>query len=87
MPWEFYRDLARHLWDEVRHALFGQAALENDGVDWMSRPQYTSDYDVNAPKIPGAQYTWLAIGIEEGAMKRPGKAGEYEFCRDQAKHL
>lgn len=86
MPWEFYRDLARHLWDEVRHALFGQAALEEEGIDWMSRPQYTSDYDVNAPKIPGAQYTWLSIGIEEGAMKRPGKAGEYEFCRDEAKH-
>ncbi|MCS7458592.1 hypothetical protein N0M98_00445 [Paenibacillus doosanensis] len=86
MPWEFYRDLARHLWDEVRHALFGQAALESEGVDWMSRPQYTSDYDVNAPKIPGAQYAWLSIGIEEGAMKRPGKAGEYEFCRDEAKH-
>ncbi|ULL17746.1 hypothetical protein DVH26_26775 [Paenibacillus sp. H1-7] len=86
MPWEFYRDLARHLWDEVRHALFGQAALESEGIDWMSRPQYTSDYDVNAPKIPGAQYAWLAIGIEEGAMKRPGKAGEFEFCRDEAKH-
>lgn len=86
MPWEFYRDSARHLWDEVRHALFGQAALESEGIDWMSRPQYTSDYDVNALKIPGAQYTWLAIGIEEGAMKRPGKAGEYEFCRDEAKH-
>ncbi|UUZ86153.1 hypothetical protein LJK88_23685 [Paenibacillus sp. P26] len=86
MPWEFYRDLARHLWDEVRHALFGQAALECEGEDWMKRPQYTSDYDINAPKIPAAQYAWLAIGIEEGAMKRPGKAGEYEFCRDEAKH-
>jgi len=86
MPWPFYRDLARHLWDEVRHALFGQAALENEGIDWMSQPQYTSDYDVNAPKIPAAQYAWLAIGIEEGAMKRPGKAAEYEFCRDEAKH-
>ncbi|MDF2960504.1 MAG: hypothetical protein K0S39_2239, partial [Paenibacillus sp.] len=86
MPWEFYKDLARHLWDEVRHALFGQAALESEGLDWMSQPQYTSDYDVNAPKIPGAQYTWLSIGIEEGAMKRPGKAGEFEFCRDEAKH-
>ncbi|TDG00821.1 hypothetical protein [Paenibacillus piri] len=86
MPWEFYKDLARHLWDEVRHAMFGQAALEAEGLDWMSRPQYTSDYDVNAPKIPGAQYAWLSIGIEEGAMKRPGKVGEYEFCRDEAKH-
>lgn len=86
MPWAFYRDLARHLWDEIRHALFGQAALEADGYDWHSRPQYTSDYDVNIEKIPGAQYAWLSIGIEEGAMKRPGKVGEFEFCRDEAKH-
>lgn len=86
MPWEFYSDLARHLWDEVRHALFGQAALEAEGYDWMSRPQYTSDYDINAPKLPAAQYAWLSIGIEEGAMKRSGKRSEYEFCRDEAKH-
>jgi len=86
MPWEFYFDLARHLWDEVRHSLFGQAALEAEGIDWMSQPQYTSDYDINAQKLPGAQYTWLSIGIEEGAMTKTGKRAEYEFCRDQAKH-
>lgn len=86
MPWSFYRDLARHIWDEARHAMFGQAALEADGYDWMSRPQYTSDYDVNAEKIPGAQYTWLSIGIEEGAMMSNGKKKEYEFCRDKANH-
>lgn len=85
MPWEFYRDLARHLWDEVRHSLMGQAALEAEGIDWMSRPQYT-DYDLLAPEIPAARYTWLSIGIEEGNMKRPGKVGQYEFCRDEAKH-
>jgi hypothetical protein len=86
MPWGFYHNLARHLWDEIRHALFGQAALDAEGFDWRSRPQYTSDYDVNIEKIPSAQYAWLAIGIEEGAMKRPGKVGEFEFCRDDAKH-
>lgn len=86
MPWEFYHDLAIHLWDEIRHALFGQAALEAEGIDWMSQPQYTSDYDINAHKLPGVQYTWLSIGIEEGAMTRTGKRAEYEFCRDEAKH-
>jgi hypothetical protein len=86
MPWPFYRDLARHIWDEARHAMFGQAALEADGHEWMSRPQYTSDYDVNAGKIPAAQYAWLSIGIEEGAMISLGKKKEFEFCRDEAKH-
>jgi hypothetical protein len=86
MPWEFYADLARHCWDEIRHALFGQAALEADGWEWASRPQYTSDYDIAAPKLAAARYAWLAIGIEGGAMKKNGKRSEYEFCRDVAKH-
>ncbi|MBO7742755.1 hypothetical protein I8J29_01010 [Paenibacillus sp. MWE-103] len=86
MPWAFYRDLARHIWDEARHAMFGQAALEADGHEWMSRPQYTSDYDINADKIPAVQYAWLSIGIEEGAMISLGKKKEYEWCRDEAKH-
>lgn len=86
MPWEFYSDLARHIWDEARHAMFGQAALEADGYEWMSRPQFTSDYDLNAPKLPSVQYVWLSIGIEERAMVGKGKMKEYEFCRDEAGH-
>lgn len=86
MPWSFQRDLARHVWDEARHAMFGQAALEADGYDWKKEPQYTSDYDVNAHKVPGAQYAWLSIGIEEGAMVSNGKKKEFEYFRDIAKH-
>jgi hypothetical protein len=86
MPWEFYYESARHLWDEIRHTMFGQAALEAEGLEWMDRPQYTSDYDINAEKLPGVQYTWLAVGIEGGAMRKTGKLAEYTFCREEAKH-
>ncbi|EXX85213.1 hypothetical protein BG53_09185 [Paenibacillus darwinianus] len=86
MPWSFHRDLARHVWDEARHAMFGQAALEAEGYDWKKEPQYTSDYDVNEHKLPGAQYAWLSIGIEEGAMVSNGKKKEFEYFRDEAKH-
>ena len=85
-PWEFTHDLARHCWDEIRHALFGQAALEHEGIDWMRYPQYTVDYDLNSTRLPAAQYAWLSVGVEMGAMKRSGKRAEYEFCRDEAKH-
>lgn len=85
-PWDFTLDLARHCWDEVRHCLFGQAALEAEGIDWMAYPQYTSDYDINITNLPAAQYAWLSIGIEGGAMKRTGKRAEVEFCRDEAHH-
>lgn len=84
-PWEFTHDLARHEWDEMRHALMGQAALEAEGIDWMRYPQFTGDYDLNADNVPAAQYAWL-LGIEQNAMRRTGKRGEYEFCRDDAQH-
>lgn len=86
MPWEFYRDAARHLWDEVRHALFGQAALEAEGIDWAGLRQYVGGYDPIIGRLPALRYTLLTIGFEERAMKRPGKVAEYEFCRDEAKH-
>jgi hypothetical protein len=84
-PWEFTHDLARHEWDEMRHALMGQAALEAEGIDWMRYPQFTGDYDLNATNVPAAQYAWL-LGIEQNAMRRTGKRGEFEFCRDEAQH-
>lgn len=84
-PWEFTHDLARHEWDEMRHALMGQAALEAEGIDWMRYPQFTGDYDLNADNVPAAQYAWL-LGIEQNAMRRTGKRGEFEFCRDDAQH-
>lgn len=84
-PWEFTLDLARHEWDEMRHGLMGQAALEAEGIAWMRYPQFTGDYDLNATNMPAAQYAWL-LGIEQGAMRKTGKRAEFEFCRDEAEH-
>jgi hypothetical protein len=77
-PWEFTADTARHLWDEMRHCLFGQAACENEGIDMFDYPQFTGDYDLNVTNLPAAQYVSF--------MKKTGKRAEYEFCRDVAKH-
>lgn len=33
MPWEFYFDLARHMWDEMRHCEFGEIKLAALGKD------------------------------------------------------
>lgn len=84
-PWEFTLDLARHEWDEMRHGLMGQAALEAEGIAWMRYPQFTGDYDLNVTNVPAAQYAWL-LGIEQNAMRRTGKRAEFEFCRDEAEH-
>jgi hypothetical protein len=37
-PWGFYRDYARQLWDEARHAMMGTVALTARGVDWTRLP-------------------------------------------------
>jgi hypothetical protein len=86
MPWEFYLDSARHLWDEVRHSMLGQAALENEGLEWKSLPQYVGGYEPLINKLPSQSYILLTIGVEEKLMKRPGKVGEFEFCRDKVNH-
>jgi hypothetical protein len=33
MPWEFYFDVARHMWDETRHCEFGEIKLRGLGRD------------------------------------------------------
>jgi hypothetical protein len=85
MPWEFYAELARHVYDEIRHSMFGQAALEVEGYEWRSRPQYVGEYDMLLMKVPAMRYALLAVGYEDWAMKRPGKVAEYEHFRDVIK--
>lgn len=84
-PWELTFDLARHEWDEMRHCMMGQVALETEGINWMAYPQFTGDYDINATHLPDTQYAWLHA-IESALMSKTGKRAEYEFCRDEAKH-
>ena len=88
MPWEFYWDISRHLWDEVRHSMMGQAAIEATfgTVSAIPMREYESVYCMEAPALE--QYATLGLEIEGAQMKYPiGKRGEWEFCRDGAKHL
>jgi hypothetical protein len=87
MPWEFYHDLSRHLWDEVRHAIMGEVAIESIYGDRTAIPmrEYERVYCIEAQ--PLEQYATLGIEIEGGQMRYPvGKRGEWEFCRDVARH-
>jgi hypothetical protein len=86
-PWEFYYDLSRHLWDEVRHSLMGEAAIVETLGDRGQIPirDYEGVYCMEAS--PLEQYATLGLEIEGANMKYPiGKRGEWEFCRDAAKH-
>ena len=87
LPTDGMVDIARHLWDEVRHSLFGQAALEDDGLVFESLPQWIGYAHHTMPAPPVKRYSHLAIATEAGAMAYPGgKRGEWEFMRDDARH-
>lgn len=86
-PWGFYLDTAKHIWDEVRHAWFGEIALREKGYDIYAVPNWTGWYDMarKAFSVEKA-YTHLTLAIEKAAMKYPpGKREEWEFCRDVIK--
>lgn len=88
LPYEGCVDLARHCWDEVRHSLFGQAALEGEGVALTALPNWVGYAGHTMPCSPQKRYSHLAIATEANAMGYPGgKRGEWEWCRDEAQHL
>lgn len=87
MPWSFSLDISRHLWDEMRHSLFGEAAIERSYGDRAAIPMrdYEGVYAMEAP--PLEQYAVLGLEVEGKNMKYPpGKRQEWEFARDQAQH-
>jgi len=84
-PWEFYVDLARHLWDEMRHSLFGEAAIEDLFGDRSAMPVRDFEAHYLFQMTPLELYALIGIGVEAALMKYPpGKREEYEFCRDAA---
>jgi hypothetical protein len=87
MPWSFYLDIARHCWDETRHSLFGEAAIEHTYGDRAAIPMRDYEGIFAMEASPLEQYTVLGLEVEGKNMKYPpGKRQEWEFARDQAQH-
>ena len=88
MSWEFYHDISRHLWDEVRHSVMGEAAatVTFGSLEKIPMRDYESVYCMESE--PLEQYATLGLEIEGAQMKYPvGKRGEWEFCKDAAKNV
>ena len=86
-PWSFYVAISRHMWDEMRHSLFGEAAAEQVYGDRAALPLRDFEIEYLFEMTPLELYAMLGIGVEAALMKYPpGKRAEYEFCRDKARH-
>ena len=72
--WEFFRDYSRQLWDEARHSMMGEAAMEARGVDWTKIPLNVGfALRLNAHATPEERRLML-YGIEQSLM--PGDTGK-----------
>ena len=77
-PFELHRSLARHLWDEARHSMFGETWFERAGADWQSVPHELSFASFpNTQLAPRERYA-LLYGAEHAAMRRDGKRAQHE---------
>ena len=80
-PWEYYRELGRQLWDETRHAMMGEVALQAAGV-----PFYAYPIDMAASASLNREFTPLEAhillwDIEQGLMPREtGKRWEWTIA-------
>lgn len=70
MPWDFYLDLSRHLWDESRHAMFGEKKLADLGLTAAQAGLSTKAYAMRQTLSPLDRYAALAT---QEADAFPGK--------------
>lgn len=78
-PWDYYRDLTRHLWDEARHSMMGEVGFAHSGIDWTKNVavNYTWSLALNTQLKPLERHAALYF-IEQGLMPKTGKRFEWE---------
>lgn len=69
MPWEFYFDIARHCWDEARHARLGETRLGQLGYHVSDFPCSVGSYAWRQLFSPLIRYCALTYVIEAGSFK------------------
>ncbi len=68
MTWEFQHNIARHLWDEVRHSQLGQMRVQQLGLRISDVPQVVQIYNVMMTLPAVDQYALLTTVIEPNGM-------------------
>jgi hypothetical protein len=86
-PWNYYRDMARQLWDEARHAMMGEVGFAANGLDWqLARVTWNWSYRLNTECQPLERHAVLYF-IEQGLMDKKGKRYEWEVGRESGDPL
>jgi len=80
-PWEFYHDLARHLWDETRHCLLGEVAFVSQGIDFTQIPTHIGFAEYPNRELPAPERYAFLWGIEQGLMTKTGKQAEVALAK------
>jgi len=80
-PWEFYHDLARHLWDETRHCMLGEIAFAAQGIDFTKIPTHIGFAEYPNRELPPAERYSFLWGIEQGLMTKTGKQAEVALAK------
>jgi len=68
MTWEYQYNVARHLWDEIRHSQLGQIRMQQLGMKISDVPQVVQIYNVMMTLPAVDQYALLTTVIEPNGM-------------------
>ena len=79
-PWEYYVELTRQLWDEVRHAMLGSIYFENRGVDWKKHIAIHPGMSIRLGTLNVKDAHNVLYAIEQNLMPaKTGKKLEYKI--------
>jgi hypothetical protein len=100
MPWDFFLDMSRHMWDEARHSMFGEAKLLELGTSAAVAGLSTKAYAMRQTLTPLDRYAALStqeadafpgkhVGLKDAVAHNDAlsaKAWSYDIA-DETQHL
>ncbi len=79
-PWEYYVEMTRQLWDEVRHASMGTIYFENRDVDWKRLIAIHPGMSIRLGTLSIQDAHNVLYAIEQNLMPaKTGKKLEYQI--------
>jgi len=81
-PWDYTVDISRQLWDEARHAMMGEVALQRDGLAFYTYPISIAGSMVSNTDFTPLEAHLILWGIEQSLMSsETGKRYERDIAQ------